>query len=148
MDENKIKFPSDLNYDWKSIMKWIPGLCCGPTILMIFPPLFKFGENLICSHPVSEKVITMKLHTWHNSHAVMGCTKVCGDIVTRNGITSKWNFHKIPDRLLWCFLFNTLSPEQNERKNVYIMIQILLKFVCMCSVVIEPSLVQVIQAWF
>ena len=141
-------------------MKWIPGLCCGPTILMIFPPLFKFDENLICSHPVSEKVITMKLHTWHNSHAVMGCTKVCGDIVTRNGITSKWNFHKnfifidkssakwIPDRLLWYFPFNTLSPEQNERKNVYIMIQILLKFVCMCLVVIEPSLVQVIQGWF
>ena len=69
----------------------------GPASLTVFPSQFKFDENSFNSHLDSYTVITTKLCTWHDSSAVARCAKICCDLMTSNGITTRRIFHKIFD---------------------------------------------------
>ena len=57
-----------------------------------FPSQSRFVWILFCSHPNSNKVITTKFCTCHDSCAVVACAKVWCDIMTRHGITTKQKF--------------------------------------------------------
>ena len=46
-------------------------------------------------HLDSNKVITTKFCTWHDSCAVVACAQICCDLMASNGITARWSFHRI-----------------------------------------------------
>ena len=43
----------------------------------------------------SNTVITTKFCTWHDSYAVVTCAKMCCDLMARNGVMARRNFHRI-----------------------------------------------------
>ena len=66
-------------------------ISAGPTSLMIFPLLFRFEENLFCSHPYSNKLIAKALCTWPGCCAVMACEKII-EVSIRTG--GAWDSHR------------------------------------------------------
>ena len=47
------------------------------------------------SHLDSNAVIATKFCTWHDSCAVVACTKICCDLMASNGFTARRIFHRI-----------------------------------------------------
>ena len=48
-----------------------------------------------CSQLNSDKVITTKFCTWHNSYVLVTCAKICCDLMASNVITSRQILHEI-----------------------------------------------------
>ena len=47
------------------------------------------------SHLDSDTMIVTNVWIWHDSCAVVACAKICCDLMTANGITARWSFHRI-----------------------------------------------------
>ena len=50
------------------------------------------NKMYVCFHPNSDIVITTKFCTWHHSYTVVACAKICCDLMSTNGITTKRMF--------------------------------------------------------
>ena len=79
---------------------WIPcdlalvGRVLGPVSLMFFHRNSNSMEISFHSHLDSNTVIATKCSTWHDSCAVVACTEFVCDLMTSNGITARWSFHR------------------------------------------------------
>ena len=82
---------------WKQSVKWssveavitLSGSVWGPFNWQFLDHKSNAIKFVFYCHPKSNKVIAIKVCTHHNSCAVMTCAKVCGDMMTRNGMTEK-----------------------------------------------------------
>ena len=85
--------------DWRSALSTYPAHSPLETVGVHFTNDFSINSVsvkwLLWFCPYLNKVISTKFGTWHNSCAVMSCAKICGDLVSRNGITEKYIFHGI-----------------------------------------------------
>ena len=63
-----------------------------PGLGTILPSQFKFDELAFCSHLNSNRVIATKFCVWHDSYAVVACTKICYDQIACYWITAKGIF--------------------------------------------------------
>ena len=72
----------------------------GPNLLTDYPTKFKFNGNLsISCLSNSDRVITSKFCTCHDSRAVVACAKICSDLMSRNRIKANishqiWTMHE------------------------------------------------------
>ena len=55
----------------------------GLISLLILHSQFIFTLNSYSSDPNCSRVITIKFCTWHNSHAVVPCAKICSNLTIR-----------------------------------------------------------------
>ena len=81
---------------------WPPAECSNTSIYLLM------STECLCFYFIVAFLLKIKLtttnfniaiatnfFTWHDSGAVVTCANVCCDILTRNGIKAKWNFHRI-----------------------------------------------------
>ena len=62
------------------------------------------------SDPNLQKMITSRFCTWHDSNAVVACTKTCSDLSTRNKVSAKRSFHEI-----WIVLEKTVCETNGSQ---------------------------------
>ena len=70
--------------------EWSQYLISGPFHQWFFNHIL----NSISSHPYSHHMNAPKFCPWHNNHVALTC-KNCCNLIIRNWITPKWNFHRI-----------------------------------------------------
>ena len=62
---------------------------------MIFHTNSNSKPNSFCINSLHGYQIATNFCTWHDSYAVVSCAKFCCNHLIKNGMRTKWNYHRI-----------------------------------------------------